>query len=234
MRFWRSNCYFLASTSSIAASILVVGLSAISGVGKETPVRYDQKSDEVLLQQIVACDQDALETLYDRHSQVVYNLIFRIVKNDGLAQEILQETFWQVWKKAGSYQGGGAPAAWIYRIARNKSLDQLRRQNARPQPVVTTTSSDEQAIWATLAASTSSVEAQVEQRSAFQQLRHALEEIPPEQRLCLELAYFEGMSQSEIAEFTQTPLGTTKTRIRSGLQKLERILSLINRGMRGP
>jgi RNA polymerase sigma-70 factor, ECF subfamily len=195
---------------------------------------HPQKSDEVLLQYIVERDEDALAALYDRHAQVVYNLIFRIVRNDGLAQDILQETFWQVWKKADSYQGGGAPAAWLYRIARNKSLDQLRRQNARPQPVASTTDSDEQAMWSTLRTSTASVEAQVEQRSMFQELRQALDEIPPEQRLCLELAYFEGMSQSEIAEFTKTPLGTTKTRIRSGLQKLERLLALIGHGMQGP
>ncbi|MDQ4078393.1 MAG: sigma-70 family RNA polymerase sigma factor [Chloroflexota bacterium] len=184
---------------------------------------YERKSDEALLQLIAKHDTEALEALYDRHAQVVYNLILRIVRSREVADELLQETFWQVWKKADDFRGGTA-AAWLYRIARNKSLDQLRRHSARPQPVTTATEEAEQELWNTLEATTSAVDQVIEQRRERREVREALDQIPPEQRLCLELAYFEGMSQSEIAEHIDTPLGTIKTRIRLGLQKLERLL----------
>lgn len=184
---------------------------------------YSQYSDEELLQLIIQQNQDALAALYDRHAQVVYNLIMRIVRNLAIADEILQETFWQVWQKAGEFSGRGAVAAWLYRIARNKSLDQLRRQKARAQPVETTSQEDEAALWDQLEADHITVEKVVARRWDQRYLRQALAEIPPEQRLCLELAYFEGMSQQRIAEHTQTPLGTVKTRLRLGLTKLEDI-----------
>jgi RNA polymerase sigma-70 factor (ECF subfamily) len=186
-------------------------------------VDYSQYSDEELLQLIIQHNPDALAALYDRHAQVVYNLIMRIVRDLAIADEVLQETFWQVWRKAGEFSGRGAVAAWLYRIARNKSLDQLRRQKARPQPVETTSEEDEAALWAQLEADNVAVEKIVARRWDHQYLRQALAEIPSEQRLCLELAYFEGMSQQRIAEYTHTPLGTVKTRLRLGLAKLEDI-----------
>ncbi len=185
---------------------------------------YDQFADEALLEMIAERDPAALEELYDRHAQVVYNLVFRIVRNEAIANDILQETFWQVWQKACDFHGGGAAAAWLYRIARNKSLDQLRRRKARPQPALTHSEEEEQSLWTTLEDPQAEVEGVVERRTDQQRVRQALWQIPVEQRLCLELAYFEGMTQNQIAEYTETPLGTTKTRIRMGLQKLERIL----------
>lgn len=184
---------------------------------------YQQAKDEDLLQLIGQQDPDALEALYDRHAQTVYNLIVRIVRDSAIADEILQETFWQVWQKASDFSGQGAVAAWLYRIARNKSLDLLRRQKARPQPVKTASEAEETALWSQLNSETPAVERVVEQRATQSELRQALAEIPDEQRHCLELAYFEGLSQRQIAEQTNTPLGTVKTRIRIGLEKLERI-----------
>ncbi|MGH2541948.1 MAG: RNA polymerase sigma factor [Ardenticatenaceae bacterium] len=185
---------------------------------------YESKSDEALLRLVAEGDARALEACYDRHAQLVYNVIFRIVRSSDLADEILQETFWQVWQKADSFSGDGTAAAWLYRIARNKSLDLLRRQKARPQPLMTGTEQDEHRVWDTLSADDSDVEQALERRWDRQRVREALQLIPAEQRLCLELAYFEGMSQSQIAEYTDTPLGTIKTRIRMGVRKLERIL----------
>ncbi|MDX1522273.1 MAG: sigma-70 family RNA polymerase sigma factor [Anaerolineae bacterium] len=184
-----------------------------------------QLSDETLLSQVVNQDAAALEELYDRHGQVVYNLIVRIVKQPAIADELLQETFWQVWQQAAKFKGTGSVAAWIYRIARNKSLDQLRRQSARPQPAKTDTPQDEQIMWAQLAADNAEVEPIAERHQDQASVRQALLQIPEEQRLCLELAYFEGLSQRQIAQQTDTPLGTIKTRIRMGMDKLERILT---------
>src|SRR5919108_3098677 len=98
-----------------------------------------QPSDEALLQLIAQQDAAALEMLYDRYAQTIYNLIKRIVQDSAIADELLQETFWQVWQACGQgqFRGEGVALAWLCRIARNKSLDQLRRQKARPQPVTT-------------------------------------------------------------------------------------------------
>jgi RNA polymerase sigma-70 factor (ECF subfamily) len=186
-------------------------------------LEYVQHTDESLLGLIARHDADALAALYDRHAQTVYNMIARIVHEPATADEVLQDTFWQVWQKASEFHGGGAAAAWLYRIARNKSLDQLRRQKARPQPL-TTDESGEQSVWATLAAVGAEVERITEHAWRRQHVREALTSLPADQRLCLELAYFEGMSQRQIAEYTATPVGTVKTRVRMGLEKLERIL----------
>jgi RNA polymerase sigma-70 factor (ECF subfamily) len=186
--------------------------------------KLKQLSDEALLQQVARRDATALEELYDRHAQVVYNLIMRIVRETAIADELLQETFWQVWRQADKFRGEGAAAAWIYRIARNKGLDQLRRQQVRPQPVDAPTEEAEAAVWAQLPAAEPEVEQAIEARQDHTSVRQALEQIPAEQRSCLELAYFEGMSQRQIAAHTNTPLGTVKTRLRMGLEKLERLL----------
>lgn len=180
-------------------------------------------SDELLMQQIAQRDGAAFAALYDRHAQIVYNLIMRIVREPTTAEEVLQDTFWQVWLKAGEYQASGAVGAWLYRIARNKSLDQLRRQGTRPQPVNATPAQPSPDL-ALFVSNAPSVEAQAEHALQQRAIRQALADMPPEQRQCLELAYFDGLSQREIAAHTDTPLGTVKTRLRMGLAKLERSL----------
>ncbi|MFN8456228.1 MAG: sigma-70 family RNA polymerase sigma factor [Anaerolineae bacterium] len=183
-------------------------------------------SDDALLQLIGQRDASALEMLYDRYAQTVYNLIIRIVRDSAIADELLQETFWQVWQACGrgQFRGEGAPLAWLCRIARNKSLDQLRRQKARPQALDPQPEESAQSMWEQFIDTEAEVEAVTARLWDRQYLRQALAAIPLEQRLCLELAYFEGLSQRQIAEQTKTPLGTIKTRLRMGLEKLEYIL----------
>ncbi len=183
------------------------------------------RTDEALLHAVAQKDVAALELLYDRHAGTIYNVVCRIVKDTVVAEGIMQETFLQVWQKAGEFAGTGVGAAWMFRIARNKALDQLRRNRARPvaadKPIEEHYAlADEPNAGANL----TPVEASVEQHYNRHHIRSALAQIPAEQRLCLELAYFEGMSQSQIAEYTKTPLGTIKTRVRMGMQKLEHIL----------
>lgn len=187
-------------------------------------MEYKQHSDESLLRLMAQQDPAALEEFYNRYAQIAYNLIARIVRDRAVADEVLQETFWQVWQKVADFSGRGAPAAWLYRIARNKSLDHLRRQKARPQPPETASQEDEDLLWERLTEDGIEPEQTTERRWEQQDVRQALAEIPPEQRLCLELAYFEGMSQRQIATYANIPLGTVKTRLRIGLQKLQRIL----------
>lgn len=179
-------------------------------------------SDEELLQLITRRDGDAFETLYDRHAPLVYNVILRIVGDVRLAEEVVQECFWQVWQKASDFRGTGAGAAWLYRIARNRGLDRLRQQQTRPQTLELAAAEN-----ATVSryGYAPSVELTVEQRWQQQQVRQSLASIPEEQRLILELAYFEGMTQSEIADYLALPLGTIKSRLRLGVEKLERLLA---------
>ncbi len=192
-------------------------------VKREEYVGAAQNTDETLLQSIARHDVEALEVLYDRYAQTTYNVIMRIVRDASVAEEVLQDTFWQVWRKAGEFRGGGVAAAWLFRIARNKSLDQLRRQKSRTQAEVAGLP-DQQSGWSPTIAIDFSVEQAAEQAWKRQHVRRALGDIPAEQRRCLELAYFEGMTQREIAERDGTPVGTIKTRIRLGLEKLERVL----------
>jgi RNA polymerase sigma-70 factor, ECF subfamily len=179
-------------------------------------------SDEALLARILRQDSAALELLYDRHAQTVYSLLLRIVRDQAVAEELLQETFFQVWSKAEQFQGSGAVAAWLYRIARNKALDQLRRQKVRPQ-----VAPGEQDALEDVAAPAQDVELQVDQIWNRQHIRQALAQIPEEQRICLEMAYFDGMSQRQISDYTRTPIGTIKTRIRMGMNRLERLLRAV-------
>lgn len=188
---------------------------------------YAQQPDAVLLRLIAEQDDQALAALYDRHAPVIYNLIMRIVHEKVIADELLQETFWQVWLKAADYRSEGSVPAWLYRIARNKSLNQLRRQQARPRSHESGTEEAEQALWNTIEDADAQVDKIVQRRWEHEQLREALYDIPEEQRYCLELAYFDGMSQSQIAEHTRVPLGTIKTRIRMGLKKLRYILHTV-------
>lgn len=178
---------------------------------------YSQLTDETLLLRINHRDSEALAALYDRHAQTVYNLIMRIVRESSSADEILQDTFWQVWQKANTFQQGNA-TAWLYRIARNKSLDWLRRQRTRPQSA---TSFDEPENKVEVAPQ---LEHTVAQNWQQEQIQQALFNLPPEQRQCLELAFFDGLSQRQIAEHTQAPISTVKTRIQMALSKLERSL----------
>lgn len=176
-------------------------------------------SDNVLINHIVQHDADALAELYERYAQTTYNLIVRIVQDEAVADELLQETFWQVWQKADQFVGQGAVAAWVFRVARNRSLDELRRRKSRP---VTQIDSSSEKFG--MLPSDETVEHIAEQSWQVQQVHQALNEIPDEQRQCLDLAYFRGFTHRQIAEQMNLPMGTVKTRIRLAMQKLERFL----------
>ncbi|MEZ4673717.1 MAG: sigma-70 family RNA polymerase sigma factor [Caldilineaceae bacterium] len=191
-----------------------------------------QTADEELLQRVAQQDVAAYELLYDRHTQAVYSLILRIVRQPNRAEDLLQETFWQVWRSASAYRGEGAAVAWLLRVARNRALDELRRQKARPQADESV--GDDQArvdqmerAMAQAAPLEDAVATTVARRWNQQQVQLALAEIPADQRLCLELSYFEGMSQREIAEYLNLPVGTIKSRMRIGMEKLEYQLRII-------
>lgn len=177
--------------------------------------------DKDVLELIIHRDVDALAELYDRYAPRVFNLVYRIVKDTTVAEGLVQDVFLQIWDKAHTYNMSGSMGAWICRIARNKALDHLRRVRVRPSVIHTAI---EDLCWVNTALATTSPEYYVEQQIHHNHLESALLQLPREQEHCIRLSYFEGMSHGEIANYTHTPLGTVKTRIRSGLSKLALLL----------
>jgi len=175
--------------------------------------------DEVLVTQVARGDSAALETLYDRYAARVLGLSLKIVGEEGLAEDILQETFWRVWQNAGTYQSQlGAFTGWLFRIARNLSIDAYRRRSARPQIIMSVNGSEP--ILDETPDPDTDVAEQAQSSLTNRQVRKALDSLPGVQRQVIELAYFYGMTRQEIAETTGEALGTIHTRARLALQKL--------------
>ncbi len=175
----------------------------------------EARADLALLNRVVARDESAIGELYDRHSRLLYGLILRILRDRGEAEEVLQEVFLQVWTRAETYKAElGAPAAWLVRIARNRSIDRFRANSVRSRTVEATPLPPPVETPETRAAMS-------EQQRA---VKRALQALPPEQRQLIEEAYFSGLTQSELAERFGLPLGTVKTRVRTGLMTLRREL----------
>jgi RNA polymerase sigma-70 factor, ECF subfamily len=160
-----------------------------------------------LVARLAGGDTQALADFYDRYAGIVNALALRILRRTAEAEDVVQEVFVQVWRQASRFDPArGTPEAWLFTITRTRALDRLRRlaSNAalRPEASVPAPGSIEHAI----------------------AVRRALEELPVEQRTPLELAYYEGLTQSEIARRLDEPLGTIKTRMRTGMMRLRELL----------
>jgi RNA polymerase sigma-70 factor (ECF subfamily) len=178
--------------------------------------------DVALMRRIVEADETALGALYDRWVRSLYSLVLHLLKDPDEAEDVVEETFWQAWKKADSYEPSkGAVSTWLLTIGRRKALDRLR---AKRRSGVDTVSGD--FSFADLPSTAPDPSMEVEGRELREQIRNALGDLPDEQREVLELGYFSGLSQSEIAEATGQPLGTVKTRMRLAMQKLREPLSM--------
>ncbi len=191
-------------------------------VSPDPDIEGEVLSDESLIARVAAGDTRAMEYLYTRYARVVYGLALKILANAELAEDVVQETFWRVWNRAATFQvGSGAFAAWLFGIARNLCIDELRRQQARPS--APGAGSDALALDAIPdpQASMDEVTWEAERRRL---ITSALSELPADQRQVIELAYFGGLSQREIADRLNNPLGTVKTRVRLALQKLKTLL----------
>jgi RNA polymerase sigma-70 factor, ECF subfamily len=166
-------------------------------------------SDEELLGRVGDGDRDAFEVLYERYARAMFGLALRRLGDREQAEDALQETFTSVWRSARSYRRDRGPAApWLYAVARNAIVDRAR---ARREPTAEPPE-------------TASPEAGPAERAeagwVAWRLHRAFEDLPQQERVVLELAYWGGMSQSEIADFLAIPLGTVKTRTRNGLGRL--------------
>jgi RNA polymerase sigma-70 factor (ECF subfamily) len=173
-------------------------------------------ADTDVLRRLAAGDRDAVAELYDRHAGRVLSLAYRIVRNSGDAEDVVQEVFSQAWRTAGSYEPSrGSVAGWLLTMARTRAIDRLRARHSRPQA---SAAPDLDGI----PSDTVSMSDRVIANQQAAHVRAAMTALPPEQKVALELAYFEGLTQSEIAERLQIPLGTAKTRIRAALASLRR------------
>jgi RNA polymerase sigma-70 factor (ECF subfamily) len=166
-------------------------------------------------------DADALKTVYDRHIRAVFSLALRIVSDEGEAQDVVQDVFTQAWTQASRYDPArGSVSTWLLTMTRSRAIDRLRSRRAKPD---STRLSDDLAV-VELPDPARGQEHAMLQDEAATRLRAALQELPLLQRVAIELAYYEGLTQSEIAERLEQPLGTVKTRIRTGLLKLREVL----------
>lgn len=191
-----------------------------SAARRVRPVKYEGLDDERLLELIAQQSREALEAFYDRHASAVYSLAMHMLKDSGVAEEVTQDVFLNVWRRASSYQSQrGSVLAWLFSIAHHRAIDELRRrrrEQAQTQPGVDLTDKlSDDSVDPTEHAATEM------ERS---RLNDALSRLRPEQREVVVLAYFGGLTHSEIARHLGQPLGTVKTRMRLALQKLREVL----------
>ena len=186
---------------------------------------FDPTGDQELIVRLRAQDQSALNLLYERYSGVVYALALRIIGQSADAEDIVVDSFWQVWQQAANYDvSRGQLRSWIVTIARSRALDRLRVIRRAP-----TVDSEEADNARRILASDDNPEQETWEAEQSAIVGAALAALPKEQREALELAYYQGLSQSEVAARLGEPLGTIKTRIRLGMMKLREQLSHLQR-----
>lgn len=184
-------------------------------------VDYESLDDHQLIQRVSQVDKEALEALYIRYQTPVYSLAMYMLKQPALAEEATQDIFLNIWLKASSFNSErGQPKSWIMSVAHHKIVDVIR---SRRRAIINTDPADYETL-DLLPAGGPSTEAQVEQTLERERIMRALETIPESQREVIMLAYFEGYSQSGMAEKLDQPLGTIKTRVRLAMQKLRTTL----------
>jgi len=172
------------------------------------------KTDSDLLVRLQKRDPEALAELYDRYGKMVYGLILRVVSDTGTAEDLVQETFLRIWNRAQGFDSDrGAVGPWLMAVARNRAIDYLRSQGRRIQSSVAFDETEHPSLFA-------NVQTEMLQFDVIKRIKTALERLDGKQRKAIELAYFEGMSQTEIAEHMGQPLGTVKTWMRRALQQL--------------
>lgn len=182
-------------------------------------------ADRELVARMSAGDDAALAQFYDRWSRPVFALVLHLVRDGDDAEDVVEEAFWQAWRQASRYDASrGQVGTWLLAIARTRALDRLRsRRRLREEPLTPVSLGDSDEGGATAATDDPSHRAEASERRAI--VASALQALPREQREVLELAYFAGLSQAEIADRTGQPLGTVKTRTRLAANKLRESLA---------
>ena len=172
--------------------------------------------DATLVNRLLHKDVSAFEQLYNRHSRIVYSLVLRILQQAGTAEEVVQDVFLQLWRNAARYDAARGPfVPWLLTLARNRALDHLRLKSERQRRKEDQT---EELPPVTVAPE---YEKQLDEKRRAERVRALLGVLSPQQRRAIELAYFQGLSHTEIAETLKEPLGTVKSWIRNGLLRLK-------------
>lgn len=173
------------------------------------------KDDGALVERLRRRDPDAMGELYDRYGKLAFSVIFRVVRNQSTAEDLLQETFLRVWNRVQAFDGEkGALGPWILTVARNRAIDYLRSLDGRmAKSSLEIEKMETPRVF-------SDMESKLFDKDRIENLKGAFEKLNPNQRMVIELAYFEGLSQSEMAEKMNQPLGTVKTWVRSALKAL--------------
>ncbi|HEU0165452.1 MAG TPA: sigma-70 family RNA polymerase sigma factor [Thermomicrobiales bacterium] len=194
----------------------------MSASGVTTDIDYGAMDDPQLVRLMAAEDPQALETLYTRYSRIVFSFALRIVGDPAGAEELLQEVFFRAWQQARNFsEGRGSFVTWLLSITHNMAIDEIRKRQRRPQRA---DSADPVLVLSNVTADGPSVEEHALQSAWRDEIAGALKTLPDSQRQAIELAYFHGLTQREIADQLGEPLGTIKTRMRLGMRKLREYL----------
>ena len=181
----------------------------------------DRARDRELLARVARGDVAALRALYDQHASRAITIAFRILRNREEAEDVVQETFLEVWRRSAQFDPGrGGAVAWVVTIARSRAIDRLRARTIAGKTIASA-SEDADGLLPTPPPSPA---AETERRRDERRVAAALGALPAAQRRAIELAYFEGLSQSEIAAKTASPLGTVKMRVKLAMAKLADLL----------
>ncbi|HET9994594.1 MAG TPA: sigma-70 family RNA polymerase sigma factor [Candidatus Acidoferrum sp.] len=173
--------------------------------------------DATLVHRLLQKDVAAFEQLYDRHSRTVYGLVLRILQQAGTAEEVVQDVFLQLWRNASLYDESRGPfVPWLLTLARNRALDTLRLKSERQRR-----REDQTEELPPMVSAPPEYEKQLDAKRHAEKVRALMSFLNPQERKAIELAYFEGLSHSEIAAALKEPLGTVKSWIRNGLLRLK-------------
>jgi RNA polymerase sigma-70 factor (ECF subfamily) len=186
-----------------------------SGGAGSSAERLRVLADEELMQLIYRSNADAFEVIYDRHADAAFSLAYRMCAQRALAEDVVQEAFLSLWHSRARYdRHRGSVRTWLLGIVHNRAIDALRRRSVRDRGVIA-----EEGIEERLEAP-ERTDIEVARREEAREVRSALDELPDEQSRVIELAYFGGMTQAQIASMLDTPVGTVKGRMRLGLAKM--------------
>jgi RNA polymerase sigma-70 factor, ECF subfamily len=181
-----------------------------------SPKQHDEAAlDAMLVRQVLQRDMRAFEQLYDRHCRLVYGLVFRIVQQGGTAEEVVQDVFLQLWRNASQYEAARGPfLPWLLTMARNRALDTLRLKSERQRR------REDQTEELPGICAVPEFEKHLDEKRRASRVRELMTALQPQQKRAIELAYFEGLSHTEIADALKEPLGTVKSWIRNGLLRI--------------
>jgi RNA polymerase sigma-70 factor, ECF subfamily len=190
-----------------------------AGGGRDSSERFRMLADEELMQLVYRSDASAFEVVYDRHADAAYSLAYRMCAQRALAEDVVQEAFLSLWRSRARYdRARGSVRTWVLGIVHNRAIDALRRRTVRDRGLVSEDGIEDRLV------APGRTDAEFARREEAREIRDALGQLPDEQSRVIELAYFGGMTHTQIALMLDTPIGTVKGRMRLGLAKMRMTL----------